>query len=122
MHPHAALIESFYRAFQQRDHAAMAACYVDECEFSDPVFRRLRGAEVAAMWRMLCERATELEITYSDIWADDTAGGARWEAKYPFSAAKRPVHNVVNASFRFNADQISSHQDDFSFWRWSSCI
>ncbi|MBE2223667.1 MAG: nuclear transport factor 2 family protein, partial [Anaerolineae bacterium] len=37
------LIETFYTAFQLRDHAAMIACYHPDIHFADPVFTDLHG-------------------------------------------------------------------------------
>ena len=56
----AALITQFYAAFGARDHAAMARCYAPDAHFSDPVVPDLPDAQVAAMWRMRCERAKDL--------------------------------------------------------------
>ena len=114
-----ALIERFYSAFARRDHATMAACYAPDARFSDPAFGELRGAEVTAMWRMLCERGTDLELSFSDVAADDERGSAHWVADYTFSATGRRVHNEIDASFRFRDGLISEHDDRFSFWRWS---
>lgn len=119
MHPNAALIQSFYEAFQRRDGAAMSAAYHPQASFSDPVFPNLNGAEVGGMWRMLCGRATDLKIEFSGIEADDKVGKAHWEAYYTFSATGRMVHNIIDASFTFEGGQIIKHVDDFDFWRWS---
>ena len=80
-HPNARLIESFYNAFARRDGRAMAACYGAEATFADPVFG-LRGAEIGAMWTMLCERGADLRVEARDIAADAHAGRAHWEAWY----------------------------------------
>jgi len=57
-----ALIEDFYAAFGRADGAAMAACYAPGARFDDPVFKKLRGDEPGAMWRMLTSEARELEV------------------------------------------------------------
>jgi ketosteroid isomerase-like protein len=119
MHPNAELIERFYKAFQRRDGAAMAACYGPDATFSDPVFVGLRGEEPGAMWRMLCERAKDLEITYSGVHADDTTGGASWIARYTFTPTKRRVENHVRAEMRFLDGKIVEHRDHFDLWRWT---
>lgn len=119
MHPNAALLTRFYEAFGRRDHAAMAACYSPAARFSDPVFTELRGPQVSAMWRMLCTRATDLRIEASRIVADDQGGNAHWEARYHYSATRRAVHNIIDATFRFEAGLIASHQDRFDLYRWS---
>src|SRR6478735_2969497 len=64
-----ALIERFYHAFQQRDGAAMAACYHANASFRDPVFE-LEGARVGAMWRMLTSRGADLRVEFGNISAD----------------------------------------------------
>jgi len=113
-----ALIERFYRAFQQRDGAAMAACYHTNASFRDPVFD-LEGARVGAMWKMLTTRGADLRLQYGNISADATSGSADWQAWYKFSATGRPVHNIIGARFRFAEGLIIEHVDTFDFWRWS---
>ncbi|MFN2524787.1 MAG: nuclear transport factor 2 family protein [Actinomycetota bacterium] len=115
----ARLIERFYEAFSRRDHEAMAACYGPDATFSDPVFQNLKGAEVGAMWRMLCERGTDLEVSWSDVQADGHHGSARWEARYTFTATGREVHNKIRADFTFIDGKIETHRDHFDFYRWS---
>ena len=117
-HPNAALIDRFYAAFARRDAQAMAACYAPDAHFSDPVFD-LNGPQVAAMWSMLCERATDLELEWRDVRADDATGTAHWEPRYTFSATGRPVHNVIDSAFTFTAGRIVRHVDTFDLWRWS---
>ena len=115
----AEVIRKFYAAFQRRDHAAMAACYAPDATFSDPVFPALRGPAVGAMWRMLCERGTDLRIETGGIEADSARGSARWEAWYTFSATGRPVHNIIGASFAFRDGLIQAHVDSFDLYRWA---
>jgi ketosteroid isomerase-like protein len=117
--PHAALINSFYEAFARRDHAAMAACYAPDATFSDPVFQDLRGEEVTSMWRMLCERGTDLELTHRDVRAQGDSGSAHWDADYTFSATGRRVHNSIDARFVFRDGLIAQHVDSFSLWAWT---
>nr|QMS48188.1 ketosteroid isomerase-related protein [uncultured bacterium] len=75
---HEQLIERFYAAFQKRDAAGMAACYHPDVTFSDEAFPGLRGDRARDMWRMLCERGTDLELTFSDVSADAERGSAHW--------------------------------------------
>lgn len=117
-HPHAALVERFYDAFARRDHAAMIACYHPEVHFRDEVFD-LHGPRAGAMWHMLCERGTDLVVTHEHVRADDQSGSARWIADYGFGPKKRPVHNVVDASFTFEGGLIKTHRDRFDFHRWA---
>lgn len=117
MHSNTALITSFYEGFQQRDHAAMAACYQKTVHFSDPVFVDLAGNQVRAMWHMLCERGTDLDVEVSNIEAGDTSARAHWEARYTFGG--RPVHNVIEASFVLEDGLIADHRDAFDLWKWT---
>jgi ketosteroid isomerase-like protein len=116
---HTALLERFYSAFARRDHVTMAGCYAPDATFSDPVFPSLQGAEVAGMWRMLCERGTDLRIQFRDVDATSETGSARWEAWYTYGPRRRPVHNTVAARFQFQGGLILSHVDDFSLTRWA---
>lgn len=119
MHPNEALIHRFYDAFAAGDHQTMAACYHERVVFSDPVFPRLEGREVGMMWRMLCERATDLQVEHSSVAADDARGSAHWDATYTFSGSGRKVLNRIDASFVFEGGMIIQHTDAFDFWRWS---
>lgn len=97
----------------------MAACYHPEARFSDPVFVDLDSAQVQGMWKMLCERGTDLRVEHGNVWVDAERGGARWQAWYTFSATGRKVHNQIEAAFGFADGKIIEHVDTFSFWRWS---
>lgn len=119
MHANAQTIERFYEAFSRRDHAGMAASYHREVAFSDPVFPALSGWRACAMWRMLCERGTDLIVTASGIAANDGAGRAFWEAHYTFSQTGRPVHNKIQAEFTFRDGLILTHRDTFDLHRWA---
>lgn len=120
-HPNEELIHRFYTAFTKGDAKTMGECYTDDVEFCDPAFGVLHGDEARAMWLMLAERAKgRLNITYSDVHADDLKGRAHWEAIYPFSKTGRTVHNKIDAAFDFRNGKISRHHDSFNFWRWSS--
>ena len=114
----AQLIETFYTAFQQRDYAAMNACYHPAIHFSDPAFGDLHGRQPQAMWHMLCERGKDLQVTFHGVQANGRTGQAHWEAAYTFSTG-RPVHNVIDATFQFQDGLIIRHQDQFDLWCWT---
>lgn len=119
MHANAALLHRFYDAFAARDAEAMAACYAPDAHFSDPAFPDLRGDAIGDMWRMLVTQASSLEVTHTNVVADDHKGTAHWEARYPFGPSKRPVHNVIDAAFEFRDGLIVDHVDTFDFRRWA---
>ncbi len=96
----------------------MARCYAPDIAFQDEVFA-LEGWRVAAMWRMLCERGTDLRIEVRDVVADAAAGSATWDAWYTFSATGRLVHNHIRASFVFREGLIVRHADRFDLHRWA---
>jgi ketosteroid isomerase-like protein len=118
-HPNEELIQSFYGAFGRHDGHAMAACYASDARFSDPVFTDLKGREPGAMWRMLTERAEDLEISLVEHEAGDATGSAHWLADYTFAQTGRKVHNDIHASFRFADGLIAEHHDTFSFYAWA---
>jgi hypothetical protein len=118
MHPNCKLLEQFYHCFGQRDYRGMIACYHADIDFRDAVFT-LHGKAVGAMWHMLCEAGTDMEISCRDIQADDQTGQAHWEARYTFPATGRPVHNVIEARFVFRDNMIIEHYDTFSLWHWA---
>jgi len=113
------VVTHLYEAFAVRDHATMARCYTPNARFSDPVFTDLEGPQVAAMWRMLCERATDLRLTFRDVVVTGINGSAYWEAWYTYSATGRPVHNVISATFTLRDGLIAEHHDRFDLYRWA---
>jgi hypothetical protein len=115
----AALLTRFYRAFTARDAEAMAACYARDIEFSDPVFTSLRGPEAGAMWRMLCSRATDLRVEFTEPVVTGERGSVHWEAWYTYSATGRPVHNIIEGSFVLRNGLIAVHHDRFDLYRWA---
>ena len=119
-HPNAALITRFYQAFQQLDAEAMARCYSDDVQFSDPVFIDLRGTDAGDMWRMLCAKAQGFSLTFDGVAADDFSGRARWIATYTFSQTGNQVINHIEANFRFRDGKICEHRDHFDLWRWAA--
>ncbi len=120
MTPSRSLADRFYAAFARRDHAAMAACYAPGATFSDPVFPDLRGERIGLMWRMLCERGTDLRIEWTVLRAEGTEVVTAWQAWYTFRATGRPVHNRITASMTLEHDLIRRHRDEFHFHRWSA--
>lgn len=115
----AEVITSLYTAFAARDHEAMARCYTPDAHFSDPVFPDLHGPAVAALWRMLCRRATDLRIAFRDVTISGERGSAHWEAWYTYSATGRPVHNVIDATFTLKGGLIARHVDRFDPYAWA---
>ena len=120
MHKNEELIRAFYTEFQQLNWQVMASCYDQDVSFSDPVFTDLSGAELVSMWHMLCSKADNFQLQFSDIRADDRYGAACWVATYTFSQTGRRVKNTIFAEFQFKNGKIIRHSDHFSFWRWSA--
>lgn len=116
---HTQLIERFYTAFAKLDADAMLACYHPQVCFSDPAFPGLDAREARGMWRMLCAKAKDFSLEFSKVEASGDTGSAHWEARYTFSATGRPVHNVIDAEFRFADGKIIEHTDRFDFYRWT---
>lgn len=98
----------------------MIECYHPDVTFSDPVFPGLSGEKAKAMWVFLCQRkADPKDRWFERVRADDLTGSAHWEARYKFPLTGRPVHNKIDARFRFQDGKIREHVDTFDFWKWS---
>lgn len=118
MHPNARTIETFYRAFQERDAETMASVYHPKATFADPVFE-LEGEEIGDMWRMFCASGDDLQVTFTQPAADDARGTTRWEARYTFTPTGKPVHNVIDAGFTFEDGRVMAHRDAFDLASWA---
>ena len=115
-----AVIARFYAAFAARDGSTMAATYGADARFEDPVFGRLTGSEVGAMWRMLTSRpGSDLRIELPHYEADDTSGTAHWIVRYTFARTGNQVVNDIHSRFRLHDGLVIEQVDRFSFWQWS---
>lgn len=114
------LIVKFYSAFANGDAKTMIECYHPEVYFTDPVFGLLKKEQVSQMWTMLLSRSKgEIDIKFSDVWANNLSGSANWIATYNFTKTNRRVVNKVTAQFIFKDGLIIKHTDTFDVWKWS---
>jgi ketosteroid isomerase-like protein len=113
------LITSFYTAFRQKDYKTMQQSYAENAVFNDEVFKDLNTQEVRAMWEMLIKRGKDLQLEFKNVWADDKHGSAEWIATYSFSATGNRVVNHIHAAFTFENGKITSHTDEFPFYKWA---
>jgi ketosteroid isomerase-like protein len=115
------LITTFYKAFQQKDFEAMNQCYAEDIVFYDPAFELLRGDEVRSMWEMLCKRATDFSLEFSNMQAlGDNYYTCNWVATYTFTKTGRRVVNHIKANMKIEEGKIIEHSDAFSLHKWSS--
>jgi ketosteroid isomerase-like protein len=113
------LIEEFYTAFSQLDHAGMNACYSEEIIFQDPVFGPLKGDQVRQMWEYLCTRARDFSLTFGPIEIlDEEYATCEWVASYSYSKTGRKVVNKAKAFMRIQDGKIIEHSDAFRLSRW----
>jgi ketosteroid isomerase-like protein len=113
-------IHRFYSAFQKLDYATMQSCYHPEAVFNDPVFGLLEAEDAKLMWEMLCKRAKDLSLVYSDIEIlDDEYTTTKWMATYTFGKTGRRVVNKIKAYMKFKDGLIIEHTDAFDLYRWS---
>jgi hypothetical protein len=114
-------IERLYASFAALDAKSMAACYANDATFEDEAFALRGRQQIGGMWAMLIDAIKkhgrkEWKLEVRDI----TERSAHWEPTYRFSATGRLVHNVIDAEFEFDSqDLIKRHRDRFDFWRWS---
>jgi ketosteroid isomerase-like protein len=113
------LVNRFYTAFQQLDYKTMQDCYSEDIVFNDPVFGLLHADEAYAMWEMLCKRAKDFSLTFSNIeLPDEEYATCKWTANYTFSQTGRNVVNNVKAFMRINDGKIIEHSDAFRLSTW----
>ena len=121
MNNHKELIERFYTAFQKLDYTTMNNCYSDDIMFSDPAFGMLRGDEVKSMWEMLCTRAKDFSLTFSNIQLlDEEYATCNWVATYIFTGTGRKVVNSIKAHMRIKDGKIIEHSDAFKLSKWAA--
>lgn len=120
MHPHETLLAQLFDRLAARDAAGAARCYHADIFFTDPLFPRVRGADVRELWAMVFEDLGDLELRVSGIAADDDGGQASWLASYTFGARRRRVATRGRSLFAFRDGLLCRHYDHFSLWRWSA--
>jgi len=99
----------------------MQDCYSDDIIFNDPAFGLLRGEEAKAMWELLCKRATDLKIEYSNIQLlDEEYATCDWVAHYTFTATGRKVINRIKAYMKIKDEKIIEHSDAFKLSKWAA--
>jgi ketosteroid isomerase-like protein len=114
------LMTKFYSAFQKLDYKAMQDCYADDIVFSDPAFGLLQGDEAKAMWEMLCKRAKDFSLQFSNAVSEDEYGTCNWTATYIFSKTGRTVVNNIKAHMKFDNGKITEHSDAFKLSTWAA--
>jgi hypothetical protein len=97
----------------------MAASYAPTARFSDPVFQDLTGPRIGTMWRLLCERATDLRVECGPVRTEGDTARVEWQAWYSYSATGRRVHNRIAASLILDQGLIRRHDDVFDLYRWA---
>lgn len=120
MHPHETLLRRLFDRLAARDAAGAAGCYHPDVFFTNPLFPRVRGADVEALWAMVFEDLPGLEVRVCAIAADEAGGHAAWRASYGFGRHARPVSTAGRSLFAFRDGLICRHYDHFSSWRWSA--
>lgn len=115
------IVREFYTAFQNFDLEKMKAVYHDEAVFSDPAFGTLKQARVRLMWEMLlgAQNGKDFKISFANIHSKGDYVYANWEAWYKFGKKKRPVHNKIQARFRFKDGKVIEHHDTFNLYAWA---
>ncbi len=112
------LVDRFYTSLRDGRGEDMAACYSDEVVFEDPAFGELHGENARDMWRMLCERSTDLTLEHTVLESTANSAKVNWIANYTFSTG-RHVRNDITASMRIENGLIVDHRDQFDMWAWS---
>jgi limonene-1,2-epoxide hydrolase len=113
------VIHRFYTAFRQKDYKTMQHCYAENACFHDPVFLNRNCPEVRAMWQLLMERGTDLQITFGEISEQGKTVSATWIATYTFSLTGRKIINTIVATMEIENEKIVVHRDRFDFYKWA---
>lgn len=98
----------------------MTAFYHKDVVFYDPAFGHIRGNRVLAKWFMFIENCgDDLNISFSDLQANDHNASAKWTATYYYGPEKRKVVNQGVGTFYIQNGKILQHTDHFDLWSWS---
>jgi len=118
MHPHAQLLDKLFNALNQRDAAAMAACYHPDATFHDIAFDLHGRKEIGDMWRMIC--TSDIRATFEVVDANDSVARVSLIDDYTFSDTGRAVHNVIDSRFRFDHGLIVEQRDTCDPHAWGA--
>jgi ketosteroid isomerase-like protein len=117
-HANASSITALYTALSRADAPAMLALYGPNAQFEDPMFGLLDARQMGAMWRMLTRSGQAVAITITNAHANDTGGSVHIDSQFVFPQTGRTVKNHVEASFKFEADKIVYHKEDYDLHAW----
>lgn len=112
------VVDRFYTSLKDGRGEDMAACYSDDAVFEDPAFGELHGEDARDMWRMLCERSTDLTVEHTVLESTEDSAKVNWIANYTFSTG-RHVRNDIIATMQLSNGLIVDHRDHFDMWAWS---
>lgn len=71
------------------------------------------------MWRLLCERASDLRVECGPVRVEGDTASAEWQAWYTYSVTGRRVNNRIAAAFTLEHGLICRHYDTFDLYRWA---
>jgi SnoaL-like domain len=112
-----------YEAFRTRNFLRINECYHDNAIYSSPFFDSLKKNEILAMWKAFLLNDSTMELTHSDILAEDVGeqlGEANWEVKYTYRDTKRRVNLEIKSKLQFKGGKVFRHEDSFNFYLWAT--
>lgn len=117
---HEKIILTFYTALANKDITTMLNCYHPKIVYEDVGFGTQKGKRAECVWRLLLEIGDiNTKIVVENIQSGNRSVSAKWNADYVYGSQKRPVHNIITATFRFQEGKIIYHKDNYSLWKWS---
>ncbi|HET9651644.1 MAG TPA: nuclear transport factor 2 family protein [Usitatibacter sp.] len=120
MNPQQTLLARLFDRLAARDAEGAALCYHREIFFTNPLFHRVHGDDVRAMWAMVFEALDDFELRVGETGAEPDGGHASWVARYRLGPRGRRVTTVGRSLFAFREGLVCRHYDHFSLWRWSA--
>lgn len=112
------VIQTFYRAMEEKDLDTILSLYHPDATFSDPAFPMISGDQLRGMWKLITSNKS-LKVQTRDVkmQADGRVTG-HWDADYHIIKGN-PILNSIDSSFKFKDGKIIEHKDSFDFSKWA---
>lgn len=105
----------FFKALEERDPARLDAALHPDLSYSGPLFGKLDGWRVQAMWQHVL-RWPQLAVSVSEVKVTPMQGSVTWQMSFA-AGNKRVVLHDVTTHVTFREDRIHAQVDDFSLYR-----